>query len=364
MMKKILFTLLTVLLLIGFVSCDFESEDISSVVDVIFKPLIPKTKSLSGAIASEDLVITSYMYQAIASSPSTMKTGQTGSGVWEELIPVGDDGTEFKTTTNFSVGKWTFKIRAYHEDSLLYEGSSSIVLTKTSSNNVVQISLSEKVNTETEKKGSVNFTVKVPHLINGSPSGTMGIVITSESITNFQPVNITPTVNQTAQVTDDELTFVASQELKPGLYIATVSYYEMSDQKKVELCDSVVAFRIVEEITTNVTGRIDETLYASADITIDGFKTILGSLDKDEDDGEYSFEFISAGDGYLTPTTYKWFVDGTLQANQNASTFTYIPNKDYGYHAVTCVSIYSDGQNMSVFSVSEYVDVKEVIKSN
>lgn len=367
-MRKNFIIVLFALIVLSFVSCSFEtSEEIASdvLVSATFLPVVNEEKKLEGGVISQDLVPKYYKFQAQPVSKSSMMKGATSK--WEELKQKAGTQTQYQTTQRFSVGQWVFKIRAYNNhNALIYEGSKTVVLTS-GNDNVFTVGIAEKINTEDENLlGTVNFKVNAPKLSSDTSIKTMTISV--ETVSEGQVVSFTDYVQPhiTSQ-TNSFSEFSASGKLKPGLYIASVVYTDGD----ISMSGSVVGFRVVENSTTEISGSIEESLYASATVSAISTKTLSGSLSNpvfDETGKTFTVVFTAdSGENYLTPTEYRWYCDGqkasslsiTNAQNMLTSQYVYSAAADYGYHCLTCIAIYSKDGNSSLLSLSKYADYTE-----
>lgn len=369
-MRKIVLTVVSIILMLSFASCNLDlfvkqEPKVGELVSVTFKPYINETKAVSAQIATADTTPSYYQYLAVPVSKSSMVKGSTGQ--WETLTKKSGSSNEYETAKCFSLGEWTFSIRAMNsKGGLIYQGESGKVLLTANDNNSVSVDLIEKINTETTDSGTVKLRIAVPHLVKGGNPGTLSVELKDIDNAAVSPVSsVTPSTTSTDK-NADEYIYNGSYTLAPGLYIVKVNYSETQDGKTVTMSSSITGFRVIEKTETLITGSIEESLYASVNVVISSQKKVSGSLSvTGPSTGTYTAEFTAntSGANDLIPTKYLWYVDGeaktgTDSGDKKTSTLSYTPGASYGYHSITCIAVYKDSTSSSVFSATKSLEVK------
>lgn len=360
-MKKLFLITMTVVMLVAFVSCNeqfigyFDQPD--TLVGVVFRPVINQKKSITGSLADGALDPHTYQYKASPVSKNSMMRGTSAD--WQTLEKKSGSVNEYETSQSFSVGQWNFEIRALNEDGgLIYQGESEAVLTANEQTNVVSVGLFEKINSSTSEKGTVSINISTPHLITGVESGNLVL-----EFKTMDGSTVSPTVKTALSSTESNgvLTYSGAYQIEPGFYLVKASYSETLNDKTASMSSSVVALRVIEKTTSEISGNIEESLFVSAQVNIGAAKKVSGSLSYSEADDVYTCTFTPAsGDDYLTPTAYYWYEDGlTADEETTSTTHNYTPGTAYGLHSITCVAVYEDESTgaVSVFSATTQITV-------
>jgi uncharacterized repeat protein (TIGR02543 family) len=239
------------------------------------------------------------------------------SGGGEEIVLV-ESFSGRRTSTVVSPGTWNFTLNAYNETELILQG--------TVSNKLIQLTVANQV----------SFTMSPAN----SGRGDIQITLNFPPTAGITQVTTSGEINEHTFSTADSGTLVYIENgIDSGDYIVNFQLYCRDELRAVVSELVLVRSGLTSSKTINLTG---ENLKPLSEIAIE-----LGSIDEWELTEQSALAAANVAKVFTangTYAAYRWYLDGTLQAETSSS---YIFNQAAGVYQLTVVATDGMGESRS-----------------
>ena len=257
----------------------------------------------SDALAAKSLTATSGSYSTASSdelywtytavkADSYFSTGQTSSETWVSTS-TDDDGNVTVSAGlpeslpgKFSVGAWVFTFNAYtsadmNDDYLFYQGTGNSVTLSSGDENTVSVTVELYEAVKADEDGNTYGTLVVYGITFVSQDGETQ---TLSDITLWYSIDdgtLTEDADEAmlASSTDDGLTF---EELEPGSH---TFYAYVTDTSANVLASGSASAIVKPNLTTTITGDIEEAEDATTSVTLGDLSVSYGSISVSSEEG-------------------------------------------------------------------------------
>lgn len=394
--KISLFVLLILLIsLYSFVSCKNASDNINGSEVTIIEPSFDTATGEEKELIEAKIEITKYQIKMVPSwvvaDTGVPIYGRTDTIIGNDKGYIEIDAAKINNLGYFTQGIWTFGLRAYNKDTLVYTVEEKQVEIN-SSKKYISIDASEIKYADSNASCSVYLNdcdlllvdsfdkyctgeeYKVTVSIN--PISTGGTTI-GETIIQF--TNDMQHTDKVAKISNIDVT--STNKIKPGTYVLSVYFYQKVNGSWVKDGGVSYGFTAIPGATLSITLKEDIDLYphkfksvgtSGSDIIIDSgipssvsVKAYKGVVSE----GTLVSSTVSVTtkdtvilvpevtNGPSSISTYKWFVDGVEQTGTAIDSNGYLTYKPTTAKTYTITYMFLDGTNYNTISGNYYLTV-------